>query len=315
MRSRLGSILCVFSLLVALAGCGGGNDDGGTITPPPASNTPPPPPPPPPPTPAAGHRRGRRTVTEARRFGHRARRRDRRRHYDPHRDGFHRARRRSRQAQRRRQHLRGHAAWRRIRRAGVEVRIPVPNVTLTPIQKSRSPRRSRAEPWMILDDTVLARWHAEPKVHSFSFFISVVVTYQMPIAQAVPCDHHDTRSPAVQPCTGCWLDVRPLTPSPATMADHQWTATGPVYRIGTTIRSSISWPPVPCHRHSPCERTGGSVTRSRQPHIRLHYHSASGQYAVQRLHYSDFGYQLQIRQWAVRARLPESWRSCVYPNR
>ncbi len=69
---------------------------------------------------------------------------------------------------------------------GVEVRLPVPNVTLTPFQEFKIAKAQPGEPWVVLEDTVLNQGSLSAKVDSFSFFTVVVVTYVLPIAQAEP---------------------------------------------------------------------------------------------------------------------------------
>jgi hypothetical protein len=184
MRSGLGLILCVFSLLAgSLAGCGGG---GGATTPPPTSNNPPPAAPPaPPPTaapPVIGANGG--TVTETSgasvivpagalttdttirvamdatgapvlpegltRAGNTY-------VITPHGGDF---------AQ------------------PVEVRIPAPNVSLQPNQEIKLAKAEPGEGWVVLGDSELNEGVLSADVDSFSFFTPVVITYVLPIAQA-----------------------------------------------------------------------------------------------------------------------------------
>ena len=73
----------------------------------------------------------------------------------------------------------------------VEVRIPAPTVTLPPNQEFKI---AKAEPGGAMGrarDTALADGKLSAKVDSFSFFISVVVTYPLPIVQAVPFQYTD----------------------------------------------------------------------------------------------------------------------------
>jgi hypothetical protein len=175
MRSGLGLILCVFSLL---AGCGGG--DGGAA-PPPTSNNPPPPPAPPPVIGASGG-----TVTEISGAsvvipaGALAANTTIRIARDstgapaipagltaagsmyvitPHGGDF---------------------------ADGIEVRIPAPTVTLQPNQEFKLAKAQPDGEWLVLEDTVLDQGVLSAKVVSFSYFTPVIVTYLLPIAQAEP---------------------------------------------------------------------------------------------------------------------------------
>ena len=185
MRSRLGSILCVFSLLVALAGCGG-SDGGGAITPPPTSGNPrrhhlrlPPPPPP-----VIGVDGG--TVTEASwRVGHRARGRAHHRHHHPHRAWIPPARRAIPADLTAAGNMYvDHAARRRIRRP-VEVRIPAPHVTLQPNQVSqdRQGGAGRSHGWC----STTRSWptaSSAPRCTASRASQPSIVTYPLPILQA-----------------------------------------------------------------------------------------------------------------------------------
>jgi len=68
----------------------------------------------------------------------------------------------------------------------VEVRVPVPNVTLQPNQELKLAKAQPGGEWEVLNDTVLADGKLKVNVTSFSYFMSVVVTYTLPIAQAAP---------------------------------------------------------------------------------------------------------------------------------
>ena len=180
MRSRIGSVLCVFGLLVALTGCGGGDGGGSDITPPPTSGTPPPPPPPPPPTigEAGGTvtENGATVVVPAGALGAEVTIRlamdstgapalpseltaaGNMYAITPHGGEF---------------------------SAPVEVSIPVPSVTLQPTQQFRLAKAQPGGQWELLD-TQISDGKLKAKVGSFSFFIGVVIDYTLPLAQAVP---------------------------------------------------------------------------------------------------------------------------------
>ena len=69
---------------------------------------------------------------------------------------------------------------------GVEVRIPAPNVTLQPNQQLKLAKAEPGGEWVVWDDTELNAGTLRIKVDGFSYFVPVVVTYQLPIAQAEP---------------------------------------------------------------------------------------------------------------------------------
>jgi hypothetical protein len=68
----------------------------------------------------------------------------------------------------------------------VEVRIPAPSITLLPTQELKIAKAEPGGNWVILNDAKLVDGKLSVRVHDFSFFMVVVVTYPLPIAQAVP---------------------------------------------------------------------------------------------------------------------------------
>ncbi len=68
----------------------------------------------------------------------------------------------------------------------VEVRIPAPGVTLQPNQELKLAKAQPGGEWMILSDSVLAEGVLSAQVSSFSFFVGVIVTFPLPIAQFAP---------------------------------------------------------------------------------------------------------------------------------
>ena len=168
MRSRLGSILCLLSLLVALAGCGG-DAGGGTTTPPPTSNNPSSPPPPPPPV--IGADGG--TVTEASGAsvivpaGALTT------------DATIRIAMDSTNAPALPAGLVSAGNTYVITPHGgdfakpVEVRIPAPNVTLHPNQEIKLAKAQPGEGWVVLGDSELSEGVLSADVDSFSYFVPV----------------------------------------------------------------------------------------------------------------------------------------------
>ena len=254
MRSGLALILCVFSLL---AGCGGG--DGGT-TPPPVSNNPPPPTPPPPPAPVIGAAGG--TVTEA--------------------SGASvivpagalttnttiRIARDSTGAPAIPADLTSAGSTYVITphggefAEGVEVQLPLPNVTLTPYQEFKIAKAQPGGPWVVLEDTVVNEASLSAKVDSFSYFVVVTVTYLIPIAQLPPLQMSSSLACTGGRCTGL---------IGGTTATYTVTGNGgqapthcldPSYSIGTTSNgSSVNWQVS----GTPIPPTGGTVTRTLSP--------------------------------------------------
>jgi len=242
MRSVVAVMVCLF----ALAGCGGG--DGGGTTPPPTSNNPPPPPPPAPPPPVIGTTGGTITDTSGAAVifpaGAVATGTTFRIAVDstgappvpadfgatgsiymvtPHGGDF---------------------------AAPVEVRIPVPSVTL---QSTQALKIAKAEPggeWIVLDDTKVVDGKLSTQVRSFSYFIPVVVRYPLPIVSSDPlaftttltCDGHD--------CTDLFGSVQAT-----------FTATGNNGQIpyGCTAADSLSIASS-MSPAAPITRVGGSTT-------------------------------------------------------
>lgn len=267
MRSRLGLILCVFSLLVTLAGCG--SSDGGGATPPPTSNNPPPPPPPPPPV--IGADGG--TVTEASgasvivpagaidtdttirvamdstgapalpsgliAAGNTY-------VVTPHGGAF---------AQ------------------PVEVSIPAPNVTLQPNQLLKLAKAHPGGEWEVLEDSTLSDGRLSASVTSFSFFMGVVVTYPLPIAQAEPFRVTTNLSCGDKSCTGVY---GPVT------ATYTVTGNGgalPANCVDDTlsIRHLRGWGTMTSpgstgtSQEMPIDRSGGALTLTLDPNHFFYY--------------------------------------------
>ena len=63
----------------------------------------------------------------------------------------------------------------------VEVRIPAPAVTLQPNQALKIAKAEPGGEWVVLDDTKVVDGKLSTEVHSFSYFISVIVTFPLPI--------------------------------------------------------------------------------------------------------------------------------------
>jgi hypothetical protein len=82
----------------------------------------------------------------------------------------------------------------------VEVSIPAPTLTLLPTQELKL---AKAEPngvWQILTDSTVVDGKLKANVDSFSFFMTVVITYPLPVFQAVPFQFVTTLNCGEQDC-------------------------------------------------------------------------------------------------------------------
>jgi len=68
----------------------------------------------------------------------------------------------------------------------VEVRIPVPAVTLQPDQALKIAKAEPGGEWVVLDDTEIVDGKLSTEVHSFSFFRTVIIRYPLPIESSDP---------------------------------------------------------------------------------------------------------------------------------
>jgi hypothetical protein len=68
----------------------------------------------------------------------------------------------------------------------VEVRIPAPAVTLLPTQELKLAKAQPGGEWELLTDSAVSQGTMSGKVTSFSFFMSVIVNYPLPILQFEP---------------------------------------------------------------------------------------------------------------------------------
>src|SRR5436190_16479973 len=195
MRFRTGSILCVLSLLVGLGGCGGSGSDSPTVTPPPTSGTPPPPPPSPPPV--IGTTGGTITETSGAAVVFPAGAISA--------DTTFRIAVDSTGAPALPAGLTGAGNTYVITPHGgdfaqpVEVRIPAPAVTLLPTQELKLAKAQPGGEWELLDSAV-SQGMLSVKVTSFSYFISVIVNYPLPILQFEPLSVTTKLDCGDQPC-------------------------------------------------------------------------------------------------------------------
>ncbi len=68
----------------------------------------------------------------------------------------------------------------------VEVRIPAPTTALQPNQELKLAKAQPGGEWEVLQDSVLTDGVLSARVSSFSFFVAVTVSYQLPLLQLAP---------------------------------------------------------------------------------------------------------------------------------
>ena len=110
----------------------------------------------------------------------------------------------------------------------VEVRLPVPNVTLTPYQEFKIAKAQPGEPWVVLEDTALnaevtqrRRWTASRSSRPWSSPTSADRAGRTDAT----CDTSITCTG--DPCRGLIGQRRPPSPSPPTTARRPRTASIP----------------------------------------------------------------------------------------
>ena len=250
MRSRLSLILCVFSVLVTLGGCGG-SAGGGATTPPPTSNNPPPPPPPPPVTGAGGgtvtEDSGASVIVPAGALTA---------------DVTIRIARDSTGAPAIPADLTASGSMYVITPHGgdfanpVEVRIPAPSATLEPNQEFKLAKAQPGGEWVVLADTELDAGVLSVEVGSFSYFVPVIVTYVLPIAQATPFSVGSQLTCAERSCNRSMGTVTATFTATSNNGQLPEGCTNPVLGLfeGNSISYSSSLRTI-------VPITGGSITR------------------------------------------------------
>jgi hypothetical protein len=143
----------------------------------------------------------------------------------------------------------------------VEVRIPAPTAALQPNQQYKVAKASPGGEWLVLDDTEVAGGTLSADVSSFSYFMSVVVTYQLPILQAEPfkasstltCGNNRPCTDVVGPVTATYTVVGNGGPLPQGCAADSLQI---VHADGWSFFSPSSG----TARRVPISLSGGSVT-------------------------------------------------------
>lgn len=139
----------------------------------------------------------------------------------------------------------------------VEVRIPAPAVTLLPTQELKLAKAQPNGEWMVLDDTELSGGILSADVNSFSFFMTVIITYTLPIAQVVPLAFTTSLSCGEQSCTGVLNTVTGTYTAVGNNGALPVGCENGSVAIYTGPYNNFSGTPYPI------ERTGGAVTETR----------------------------------------------------
>jgi hypothetical protein len=82
----------------------------------------------------------------------------------------------------------------------VQVKLPLPSVTLQPNQVFKIAKAEPGGEWVVLNDTQLLDGKLTAEVQSFSFFMTVIVTYPLPILTFTPFALTTTLTCGDQPC-------------------------------------------------------------------------------------------------------------------
>jgi hypothetical protein len=172
----------------------------------------------------------------------------------------------------------------------VEVRLPVPNVTLTPFQEFKIAKAQPGEPWVVLEDTALNQGSLSAKVDSFSFFMVVVITYPIEIAQAEPMRMSTSITCTDNRCSGLIGSTTATFTVTTNNGQTPGNCANPIYGIGTAGGSNISWPSIGSSIGvAPIAPTGGSLTRALNPGSALSFKFGVGRKCGVNGRYSDFG--------------------------
>ena len=138
----------------------------------------------------------------------------------------------------------------------VEVRIPAPAVTLLPTQQLKLAKAQPNGEWMVLDDTELSGGILSADVNSFSFFMTVIITYTLPIAQVAPLQFTTSLSCGNQSCTGVLNTVTGTYTAVGNNGALPVGCENGSVAIYTGPYNNFSGTPYPI------ERTGGAVTET-----------------------------------------------------
>ena len=171
----------------------------------------------------------------------------------------------------------------------VEVRLPLPNVTLTPFQEFKIAKAQPGGEWFVLEDTVLNDGALSAKVNSFSFFMVVVVTYPLEIAQVPPLQMSTSLACTDGRCTGLIGSTTATYTVTSNGGQTPGNCLEPSYAIGATTVSSVNWQAS----GQPIAATGGTTTRTLSPYAgSTSYRFSVGRKCSANGSYNDFGSNL-----------------------
>jgi hypothetical protein len=173
----------------------------------------------------------------------------------------------------------------------VELRIPAPAVTLQPNQEFKLAKAEPGGEWVVLMDTQLDASVLSVHVTDFSYVIPVVITYVLPLAQAVPFSFGGVLTCADRPC----YSAMGATTATYTVASNNGQlpqdCTNPV--LGVFSGNYISYGGTGANP-TILPLTGGTVTRVIPQTTNIVYRFG----AAKRCHgtwYSSYGSEQQIR--------------------
>jgi hypothetical protein len=176
---------------------------------------------------------------------------------------------------------------------GVEVRLPIPSVTLQSNQEFRIAKAQPGEDWVVLEDTTLDAGVLKATVGNFSFFQVVVVTYLIPIAEVPPLRVETSISCDPQ----CSQLIGPVTVTFTVTSNNGQSANScanPEWVIAANAGSSISYSSVGYSgRRVPISASGGSYTMIVQPGQYNAYRFGVARRCSANSSYSAFGYGLE----------------------
>ncbi len=172
---------------------------------------------------------------------------------------------------------------------GVDVRLPVPSVTLQPNQEFKIAKAQPGEDWIVLEDTHLDEGMLEATVGNFSYFQVVVVTYLVPIAEIPPlrvttsmtCDPRC--STLIGPVTVTFTVTSNNGQSTTSCARYEWAIFARAQNLSYASNGGGG-------RRVPISADGGSITMTVEPGDFTSYRFGVGRRCGSNGSYSAFGY-------------------------
>jgi Ig-like domain-containing protein/immunoglobulin I-set domain protein len=151
----------------------------------------------------------------------------------------------------------------------IEVRLPVPTTPLQPNQALKIAKAEPGGPWVVLDDTELVDGKLSTTVSSFSWFMTIIVSYPLPVLQALPFAVTTTLDCGVEDCAAALGDVT----ATYTVAGNNGQLPDGCDGVVIDDRASVYAGSGPA-TGIPMARTGGSVTRQLSAADQLAYRFA-----------------------------------------